>query len=118
MKILSAIFLFFFIGLTYASPMNIKVDKNLNQFQINLNSNPTTGFQWELINFDKSFLQLSSSQYIPSKTQLMGAVGTMQFNFKLITGKIYPTKTSMLFKYKRPWEAKGGTLKTVVVNFK
>ncbi|MBA2652522.1 MAG: protease inhibitor I42 family protein [Tatlockia sp.] len=93
------------------------VNANQNQFQVTLPANPTTGYQWEVISFDSSFLQLLYSQYLPPKSQLAGAGGEMQFTFELIAGKNYPAKTTLEFKYHRPWEAEGSTLKTIKVNF-
>jgi inhibitor of cysteine peptidase len=106
-------------GLAYAdNTMMLNIDTNQKKFLITLASNPTTGFQWTVINYDQTFLQLTAKQYIAPHTSLMGAGGRMQFGFKLIAGKTYPTKTTIVFKYSRPWEPEKGILKTVRVNFK
>jgi len=119
MRRLIGILLFsFMVAVNAANPIIIIVPANQKQFSINLNSNPTTGYQWKLIKFDKTFLKLTASRYISAKSKLMGVEGQMQFDFKLSKGKTYPAMTTMIFKYQRPWEPQEGTLQTVNINFK
>jgi inhibitor of cysteine peptidase len=100
-----------------ADTMTMHVNAKQKQFLVTLPANPTTGYQWALINYDKSLLKLTKSHYLPPTNKFMGAGGQMQFGFKLIKGKAYPSKTTLQFKYQRPWESKSGTLKTVIINF-
>ncbi|WP_028389042.1 protease inhibitor I42 family protein [Legionella fairfieldensis] len=97
--------------------LTVTVDPAQPLFQVTLPSNPTTGYQWTVENYDPSLLNLKSSQYIAPQKKLMGAEGNMIFNFALTSGKAYPTSTTITFKYARPWESGPGTLKTVTVNF-
>ncbi|WP_347251285.1 protease inhibitor I42 family protein [Legionella sp.] len=100
-----------------SDPMTINVNPKQSKFQITLPSNPTTGYQWTVTQYDKFFLQLISSQYIAPQSNLIGAGGQMSFTFELVEGKSYPATTAINLKYARPWEPENGTAKTVTVNF-
>ncbi len=118
MRILLVAFLLsFFVAANAADTMTMKVNAKQKQFLVTLPANPTTGYQWALIKYDHSLLKLTKSHFLPPTNKLIGAGGQMQFNFKLIKAINNPSKTTLLFKYQRPWEAKSGTLKTVIVNF-
>jgi inhibitor of cysteine peptidase len=101
-----------------ADTMTINVAANSPQFVVNLPANPTTGYRWSLVRYDKNSVQLIGSNYQAPKTKLIGAGGTMTFTFAPIKGKSYPSSTKMAFKYARPWEPASGSVKNVVVNFK
>jgi inhibitor of cysteine peptidase len=79
---------------------NIQVDKSKN-FSVVLNSNPTTGYQWEA-KFDESIIKLVSSNYIPNPQteNLVGSGGTQNFEFSALKSG----ETEMTFYYIRPWE--------------
>lgn len=98
--------------------LSIDVNKNQSSFEIVLPANPTTGFQWSVLSFDKDLLALNSSVYKGPDSALIGAGGHMSFTFGLNKKKAYP-KTSLLeFKYARPWEKKSsGRIQKVVVHF-
>lgn len=98
--------------------VNLDVSTNQKSFVINLAANPTTGFQWSVVKFDKNLFTLSNSQYLKSNTKLIGAGGQMRYTFNLNQGQQYPSKTQVLFKYARSWEPKTGVLKRVNVHFK
>jgi inhibitor of cysteine peptidase len=70
-------------------------------FSIVLDSNPTTGYQWQLANPpDEKIVKLIRSEYRASKTNLTGAGGKEIWTFvTLDTGQ-----TAISFKYVRPWE--------------
>ncbi|MDI9818289.1 MULTISPECIES: protease inhibitor I42 family protein [unclassified Legionella] len=101
-----------------ADTMIINVDANQPHFIITLPSNPTTGYQWIVKDYDQSFLRLLSSRYVAPQNKLIGAGGNMIFTFELIKGKTYPQNTKMTFKYVRPWESDNGTLQKISINFK
>ena len=72
------------------------------QFIIALESNPTTGYQWE-VQFDDSLLKLAESKFEPSeeaKSGTLGAGGRQKFTFK----GLRQGKTCVTLVYKRPWE--------------
>ncbi|RUR12364.1 protease inhibitor I42 family protein [Legionella sp. km772] len=98
--------------------ISMTVPKNQPSFVVNLAANPTTGFQWSVVHFDKDLLALSSSVYQQPDTKLIGAGGRMLFTFSLNKGKAYPQSTELTFKYARPWEKDGSaTVQKVTVKF-
>ena len=70
-------------------------------FSITLDSNPTTGYQWQLANLvDEKVLKLISSEYRMAETNMVGAGGKEVWTFKaLSTGQ-----TTIVFEYVRLWE--------------
>ena len=97
--------------------VTLTVDPSSKQFIVALPANPTTGYQWTLNTYDKSIIELASSEFVVSKSKLIGAGGEMTYTFKLIAGKTYPDTTQLEFTYARPWESKSGTKQEVTVNF-
>ena len=97
--------------------ITISADKNNKEFVVTLPANPTTGFQWTLVNYDKKTLRAVSNHYSPKKTKLMGSGGEMAYTFSLNKGKVYPETTKMTFRYARSWEKTGASVTTVLVSF-
>jgi inhibitor of cysteine peptidase len=85
-------------------------------FAITLESNRTTGYQWELAQpLDGAILKLANSEYKAPNTTRVGAGGEEVWTFQTV-GK---GKAEILMKYVRPWEkdvapAKTQTFKVVV----
>src|SRR4030042_1650548 len=79
---------------------NIRVDKSKN-FSVVLDSNQTTGYQWEA-KFDESFIKLVGSNYMqnPQTENIVGSGGTQNFEFSALKSG----ETEMTFYYVRPWE--------------
>ena len=70
-------------------------------FIITLDSNPTTGYQWQIARqMDTGMVELIDSQYIAPKTGLVGAPGHEEWHFKAIK----EGKAIISFEYVRPWE--------------
>ncbi len=97
--------------------LSMTVNPDEGRFVVKLAANPTTGFQWSVVKYDKNLLTLSSSEYQKPQTHLIGAGGQMVFTFTLNKGKSYPDKTNLVFKYARSWEPNTATIKNVTVNF-
>jgi inhibitor of cysteine peptidase len=116
-RLLISLFLTMVAFTCFADDMSLDASVNENQFTVTLPANPTTGFQWTVENYDKSFLKLVASRYMAPHTQLMGAGGQMSFTFQLIDGRSYPQNTTILFKYARSWEPETRTMKKVTVHF-
>lgn len=118
MKLLTSLILMMVVPLAQANePISMNVSKDQHSFVVTLAANPTTGYQWSVIQFDKQLLKLNSSAYQNPSTQLIGAGGSMLFTFK-IKKTSYPDSTKLKFKYARPWEKEGtGTIQTVIVHF-
>jgi inhibitor of cysteine peptidase len=116
--IVSALLLLFLPALHAAeNAMEITVSASEPKFKVILPSNPTTGYQWTLKQYDKSLVTLVSNQYIPSESGLMGAGGHNVFGFTIVKGAVLPQSTLLTFNYARPWEPNSGSSKTVKVSF-
>jgi len=94
------------------------VSARQSSFPISLSANPTTGYEWSVVDFDKNLLTLSGAQFVKPDTDLIGAGGHTIFTFSLNAGESYPAKTKMVFKYARSWDENSATIKNVTVNFK
>jgi inhibitor of cysteine peptidase len=70
------------------------------RFKIELQSNPSTGYRWHLVFFNKSILKLISSEFVPKIANQIGSTGIQQFNFEATK----EGTTSIKLIYKRPWE--------------
>lgn len=96
-----ALFFVLFFAIKYANNSNVIKINAGSDFTIALESNPTTGYKWEIANpLDAKLLKLLDSKYIPTKTDLVGVPGKEEWTFKAKkTGK-----TIISFDYARPWE--------------
>ncbi len=70
--------------------------------EVLLESNPTTGYQWFVVDAGNPNLKLLGSEYRPSSASenLCGAGGNTAFYFKAVAAGT----SSLKFKYARPWE--------------
>ncbi|MDD5681223.1 MAG: protease inhibitor I42 family protein [Candidatus Omnitrophica bacterium] len=70
-------------------------------FTIEMESNRTTGYEWQLAEpVDKDRLEFVISEYVPDTSGRMGAGGKERWTFKAIG----PGNPVIHFKYVRPWE--------------
>lgn len=82
------------------SKIVIQIKKG-EKFLISLDSNPTTGYSWQLAKpLDEKIIRLVSSKYKAPKTELVGVGGRESWTFKAL-GR---GKTKIIFVYARPWE--------------
>lgn len=93
------------------------VSKSASDFQISLPTNPTTGYQLRLTQFDHARFKVLNSTYIPPQSKLMGAGGTMVFTFQRQANKTYPQQAVFLFRYAQPWNPSSATITHVTVLF-
>lgn len=121
MKLIKLITIVLFFLLS-ALPTQAKV-QNLNaeagvSFNIELKSNPTTGYQWQILKIDKNFLELESSTFVPSlneNSNIVGSGGVEVWSFKALKAG----QTSVSFVYSRSWEHKKPIQKnTFIINIK
>jgi len=105
--------------LAYANDnLTVHVKRSDTSFVIRLPANATTGYQWNLVRFDKTLLSLKSHQYNAPQSKMMGAGGEASFTFQLQRAKSRPNSTELVFRYARPWEAaSSGKLTHVKVVF-
>jgi len=85
----------------YSDAKNVIEAEAGKDFVITLESNRTTGYEWQLAEpIDNHILEFISSEYIKESTDRIGAGGKEVWTFRgLIAGK-----TLISFKYVRPWE--------------
>ena len=95
-------------GQTNAEEKSVKVDK---AFKISLQSNPSTGYKWE-VSLHKAFLKLEADRFRSSTSPLVGAGGTQEF----VLLPIRQGKTKVHFIYKRPWEKSIARKKTYILH--
>ena len=101
-----------------ADVITLEVDKKSQVFVVSLPANPTTGFEWTLINYDKKLLHPLMKHYSSKKTKLIGSGGDMTFSFGLNKGKTYPATTKLVFCYERSWEkSSNGSCLSVIISF-
>jgi inhibitor of cysteine peptidase len=79
-------------------------------FTIRLEANETTGYTWRgNERFDRSYLELTGSPYLPAQPQRPGSGGEQRYHFKALK----PGSTQIEVTYKRSWEVTSSD-KTVV----
>jgi len=91
--------------------IEVEVDQIL---VISLESNPTTGFGWELVELEDPILQLmGEAEFQPSESkEIVGAGGTEIFRIKVVgTGQ-----TTLTLVYRRSWEEGVDPLETFRLN--
>ena len=67
---------------------------------VTLESNATTGYQWQLASLDQTVLENTEQTYISPTTDLVGAGGTERWVF--VAQKA--GETTLRMEYRRPWE--------------
>lgn len=81
-----------------SKPIQFKAGTN---FTITLRTNMSTGYQWQLAEpLDETMLELVNTEYIPYRTQRLGADGKQLFTFKALKAG----ETTISFKYAREGE--------------
>lgn len=88
------------------------------QFVLVLPANPTTGYQWTVKSYDKSYLLFKNSSYRAPVTSRVGAGGQMVFTFSRVNNLSFPKTTRVVFCYARSWEPASGVIKQVDLRFK
>ncbi len=96
-------------------PINVTAKNPV--FKIVLNSNPTTGFSWFLVDFDSRFVTPLSETFIPPETATPGRGGVVVWTFKATPLALtLPTFTHVTLSYMRPWiPAEGKTQQFMIV---
>ncbi|MBZ5499934.1 MAG: protease inhibitor I42 family protein [Acidobacteriia bacterium] len=80
---------------------------------VRLSSNPTTGYQWQVVKSDPAYLQPGSRQgfFEPDPAGGLGAGGRQAFTYKAIR----QGNTRLIFHYRRPWEEQD-PIRTFTIN--
>lgn len=85
----------------YQDPANIIEVEEGDEFAIVLESNPTTGYTWELAEpLDEEIIHLVKTEFEEPDTELLGASGEEKWTFEAIG----LGDTSITLSYVRPWE--------------
>jgi inhibitor of cysteine peptidase len=116
-SLLGCFLIFFSIKANAVEGITLKVNPGQDSFVVSLAANPSTGYQWTVLSFDKSLLTLTGSGYQKPNKTLIGAGGTMVFNFALKSKGSYPTKTIIKFQYGRSWDPDSVKTQNVTVDF-
>ena len=84
-----------------APPGNVTSTKAGEEFTITLESNPTTGYSWQLAEpLNEKIVKLVGSDHVPSRTDLVGAGGQENWTFRAVN----KGSAKIALKYARPWE--------------
>ncbi|KAJ5072132.1 inhibitor of cysteine peptidase [Anaeramoeba ignava] len=83
--------------------------------KITLKSNQTTGFKWEVAEVDGAIFEQQRSEYIAPNTNLVGAGGVHEFEYKVIGES---GSHNLKLQYKRPWMQTTDTFFTLKTNLK
>lgn len=67
---------------------------------ITLESNPTTGFMWEVVELEESILRQIGEAEFQSESEAVGAGGTETFRFEAVKAG----QMALKLVYHRPWE--------------
>ena len=87
-------------------PIEVEVER---KFSIALESSPTTGYQWRLINpLDEEILELVGSEYKGPEDERIGAGGEEVLTFRAVS----QGTTRISLGYERPWETNVPPIKT------
>lgn len=82
---------------------------------VTLESNPTTGYSWQVDELDQSILrQVGDSEYkssAPGNPPVVGAGGTETFRFETVS----VGNTTLKLVYRRPWEKDVPPIKTYTI---
>lgn len=86
---------------------SIVVQKANPQFTITLASNPTTGYSWHLLNYDKQLMTLVNHSYEKSANHIPGAGGKESWSFQVNNAAFIASHVSKItLLYARPWNIK------------
>lgn len=83
------------------TPANTTVYTSTNEeFQVSLDSNPSTGYEWQVRSMDETIAKLVNDEYIPPESGLLGAGGRQVLTFEALE----EGKTTIVLEYVRSWE--------------
>jgi inhibitor of cysteine peptidase len=111
-KLLVAVILFAILPMAGCGGTSgeVKVDDSYNGGQVvleigqvlvvSLESNPTTGYSWEVTEIDDAFLRQEGEVEFEAQSDLVGAGGIETFRFKALAAG----EGQLELVYRRPWE--------------
>lgn len=103
------------ISLSFSGTLPVApVYANQTSFAISLPANPSTGYQWTLLSYNKKYLKFLKKEYKPGSKKLIGTPGSMMFYFSCVATTQRPQETLVSLVYHRPWEKRQKNDETVV----
>lgn len=102
----------------YESNEDILVNRGEPNFVIAVQSNPSTGYAWHVVSYDKNMLQYLGQTYAPPGEQgvLLGTPGMSHLKFKLRNKQNIPMTSTVTLSYHRSWEKNSeGQLRTYTI---
>ena len=104
------------------TPQNIQIDATQqvgemdmrvgDTLELSFESNPTTGYQWEVVELNQAVLRQLGEEYVAPATDLLGAAGKEVFRFEAVS----PGETLLKLVYHRPFEPEVPPEQTYQVN--
>jgi inhibitor of cysteine peptidase len=88
----------------------IVVQADYPVFSIRLRANPTTGYQWHIVEYNHRLLTLAAHHFMQTTrtNQLIGAPGEEQWTFQVTPAAFKKAQeTTIRLTYARPWEKAG-----------
>ncbi len=79
-----------------------------NRLVVELKSNPSTGYRWDIVRLDRGVLRVLSEKWNPD-SELLGTSGRQVFRL----AGVKPGRSQLTFFYARPWEKERPPLQTV-----
>jgi inhibitor of cysteine peptidase len=95
---------------SYAAGQSGTIEINVgDKFIIRLESNPTTGYSWSLLESSSGIVEKVSTVFEPHEREgrLLGSGGTEVWTLKAVA----KGRVTLTFDYVRPWEAGGQPIK-------
>lgn len=113
----SAILLLIAPSFLFAANQVISVSPQQKQFTVTLTGNPTTGYRWFLLHYNRNLIK-AVSYHFTANTKLMGAPGKATFTFTP-TAQAFaaPQSTTLQFEYVRSWMPNAATHKNITIRF-
>lgn len=103
---------------THAKTMKMDVDASKPGFEVMLPANPTTGYTWKVLTFDKKLLSLQDETYVSHDSNLIGSGGMRVYTFNFVKrDNTIPLTTTIVFRYGRSWDDSTKKDTTVKIRF-
>jgi inhibitor of cysteine peptidase len=98
---------------------NINVSRNNPYFNVNLPSNPSTGYQWYLTRYNPNLVKPVGHSVLKTSNNMPGAPSITQWNFKARHDAFsVPQYGKLRFEYRRSFENTPARVQIVTVYFK
>lgn len=93
---------------------NLVITNKNPTFSLRLKSNPSTGYQWFLREYDADLIQPVSQHYVPGDANLIGTPGYDIWTFKVKPAAFsVPQQTVIRLIYARAWQGAEGSTQIV-----